>query len=138
MSKCEGTTAKGNACKNEAVPGSTFCGNHRPNSEIFAGLMEEEKLDTVEAEYDNTEERDQLFEANLEIEEWEKDTSREKVFFDAVYEHFCDKMLDELSFESFYDIAKELKLINEEPYDSDKHGDNYDAQEGELVIVKCK
>ena len=54
------------------------------------------------------------------------------------YEHFCDKMLDELSFESFYDIAKELKLINEEPYDSDKHGDNYDAQEGESVIVKCK
>jgi|TARA_R110000824_G_scaffold8738_9_gene39762 hypothetical protein len=130
MSKCEGTTAKGNACKNEAVPGSTFCGNHRPNSEIFAGLMEEEKP--------NTEEKDQLLEADLDIEEWEKDTSREKVFFDAVYEHFCDKMLDELSFESFYDIAKELKLINEEPYDSDKHGDNYDAQEGESVIVKCK
>ena len=130
MSKCEGTTAKGNACKNEAVPGSTFCGNHRPNSEIFAGLMEEEKP--------NTEEKDQLLEADLDIEEWEKDTSREKVFFDAVYEHFCDKMLNELSFESFYDIAKELKLINEEPYDSDKHGDNYDAQEGESVIVKCK
>jgi len=92
----------------------------------------------MEEEKPNTEEKDQLLEADLDIEEWEKDTSREKVFFDAVYEHFCDKMLDELSFESFYDIAKELKLINEEPYDSDKHGDNYDAQEGESVIVKCK
>jgi|TARA_R110000824_G_scaffold356739_1_gene543996 hypothetical protein len=125
MPKCVGTTAKGNACKNEAVPESTFCGNHRPNSEVFAGLMP----DPVEVEIE---------EEPMEVEDWEANAKSEKVFFDEVYEHFCDNLENTLSFDTFYELAERLKLVGEEPYDSDKHGDNYDAQEGELVIVKCK
>ena len=131
MPKCVGTTAKGNPCKNEPVPGSTFCGNHRPNSEVFSGLMEEDTL--IE---------EPLIEEPVgispEVAAWELDTTPERAFFEEVYEIFCEELKDDLSFVQFTELALRLNLIKEEAYDVDVHGDNYEAKEGELVIVKCK